>query len=262
LLVFCCPKVFGQEELEKVIKRSLHKHDTPWVYLNNKLKPNLHEALGRIWNWNRSILLIKNLKLGPNGFTWKVGCKIIEMTCLLTWHNLWHQKIRPKLYKRNAYRMETQFAPLGPRSLLIKCYFFQIITTVGSKMSLCKMEWNGRLEAWNLKPRCIIRLVSPSTLGLRMFFVLIFFLNSANFMWWTTSWCNYVSRFHIIWIKLENVIEAFAKRPMSLSILCHFWVYKLNVMNNFVMRLCFKISSHLDKIKRKSIEVYTKRPKN
>ncbi len=89
-----------------------------------KLRPGLHEGLGLIWNWNRTILVVKNLRLGRTGFTWKVRSKINEMTCLHTWHNLWHQKIGPKRKKKTTYGMDNQFSPLGPKILLIRCYFF------------------------------------------------------------------------------------------------------------------------------------------
>lgn len=100
-------------------------HMWNWIFLFSlvTLRPGLHEGLGLIWNWNRTILVVRILKLGPIGFTWRAGSKINEMTCLPTWHNLWHQKIGPKK-KKTTYRIDNQFSPLGPKSLLIRCFFF------------------------------------------------------------------------------------------------------------------------------------------
>ncbi len=63
-----------------------------------------------------------NLKLGPTVFTWTVGSKINEMTCLLTWHNLSHQKIGPKKKKNYLWDGQPIFS-LRPKKL-INCVIF------------------------------------------------------------------------------------------------------------------------------------------
>ncbi len=86
------------------------------------LKPSLHEGLGLIWNWNRTILVVKNLKLGLLVLRGQLGPKSMK------WHVYLHgttygiKKLGPR-EKKTTYGMDNQFSPLGPRSVLMVLFF-------------------------------------------------------------------------------------------------------------------------------------------